>query len=315
VYIGLANSAGRIAVEIAPCQQQINSADCGLFAIAFAVELAFGNDPSFVSFDQSAMRAHFCSCLENGFTPFPQLSNALVPRSRLQHLNISVADSKRTPWDGTLEQFVEKDSRKMSPEMQLPKKLPNSPEDGSDDDLGDFVTSQDVLDARRLARREKKQRKYQEWLASFRFKTVEDRKEYYFPAFKAVFSQDCLEYLEKVSSGAVDSDFMFWWTLPEDGKPDGLRRKPARDAAKNAHPLTDGSYMEDIFNQLLRWMQAKGELNAEHYIWAVWLPEAVKFGLIHGLNMSADEASAAMSAPYESALSEINRRLIPAADI
>jgi len=38
-----------LAVELPPAQTQQGGVDCGLFAIAFAYELADGNDPSEVS--------------------------------------------------------------------------------------------------------------------------------------------------------------------------------------------------------------------------------------------------------------------------
>ena len=43
---------------------QQGGVDCVLFPIAFAYELADGNDPSDVSFDQGKMRQHLVQCLE-----------------------------------------------------------------------------------------------------------------------------------------------------------------------------------------------------------------------------------------------------------
>ena len=40
----------KILVEIKGVQQQTNSVDCGLFAIAFATSLAFGEDPANVTY-------------------------------------------------------------------------------------------------------------------------------------------------------------------------------------------------------------------------------------------------------------------------
>ena len=49
------------------------SNDCGLFAIAYATELAHGGDPAKVVYSQGEMRSHFIKCLENGIlTPFPR---------------------------------------------------------------------------------------------------------------------------------------------------------------------------------------------------------------------------------------------------
>ena len=69
-------------VEISPVQQQAGSTDCGLFAIAFATDLAFGMDPVKISYQQSAMREHFVKCLENE-------KMEQFPRSkRSAHINI-----------------------------------------------------------------------------------------------------------------------------------------------------------------------------------------------------------------------------------
>lgn len=56
------------------CQNQNNGWDCGLFAIAITFSLASNNDPSFIKYDPTAMRAHWKECLQNGkITSFPQL--------------------------------------------------------------------------------------------------------------------------------------------------------------------------------------------------------------------------------------------------
>ena len=67
------NKHGNVCVEVNPVQQQDGGpVDCGLFAIAFATELAYGNDPVRVSYVQSAMRDHLLLCLEQGkMEPFP----------------------------------------------------------------------------------------------------------------------------------------------------------------------------------------------------------------------------------------------------
>ena len=52
---------------------QEGSKDCGLFAIAYAVELVFSSDPSIQIYDQSQMRQHLVSCFENRLlSPFPK---------------------------------------------------------------------------------------------------------------------------------------------------------------------------------------------------------------------------------------------------
>ena len=52
---------------------QEGSLDCGLFAIAYATELAYANDPTQFSFDQASFQPHMFSCLEKRkITPFPK---------------------------------------------------------------------------------------------------------------------------------------------------------------------------------------------------------------------------------------------------
>ncbi len=59
-------------------QQQKGGVDCGLFAIAFAIEASRrgGEELSLIPFDQSQMRRHLYKCLDQNFLdPFPR-SNA-----------------------------------------------------------------------------------------------------------------------------------------------------------------------------------------------------------------------------------------------
>lgn len=74
-------------------QQQVGAKDCGLFAVAFAVEVCQRNDPSRVSYDQNKMRSHFVSCLEKGhLDTFPQgrKSQENTPRPKGQSTSIPV---------------------------------------------------------------------------------------------------------------------------------------------------------------------------------------------------------------------------------
>ena len=55
------------------CQKQVGGTDCGLFAIANAMEVLTGNDVGHVVFDQTMMRKHLATCFENGkIHPFPK---------------------------------------------------------------------------------------------------------------------------------------------------------------------------------------------------------------------------------------------------
>ena len=48
------------------------TADCGMFALAVAISLCNGDDPSTQAYDQRVMRAHLALCFECGeFAAFP----------------------------------------------------------------------------------------------------------------------------------------------------------------------------------------------------------------------------------------------------
>ena len=64
-------------------QHQAGGSDCGLFAIAFAVALCFGLNPSKLIFEQSKMRDHLLHCLkENEFTNFPFSINPMWKKKK-----------------------------------------------------------------------------------------------------------------------------------------------------------------------------------------------------------------------------------------
>ena len=48
-----------------PVQNQVGCSDCGLFAIAFAVPICLGMNPSKFIYDQEKMRRNLSECLEN----------------------------------------------------------------------------------------------------------------------------------------------------------------------------------------------------------------------------------------------------------
>lgn len=63
-------------------QQQHGTLDCGLFAIAYAVEVCLGRNPQCASFDQKRMREHLYTSLVKGvLIPFPKMSESeTLPR-------------------------------------------------------------------------------------------------------------------------------------------------------------------------------------------------------------------------------------------
>ena len=65
-----------IRFDIMNVSPQTNSQDCGVYAIAYATELAHGADPVTCNWDVDQMRGHLLHCLESGvLTRFPQLPN------------------------------------------------------------------------------------------------------------------------------------------------------------------------------------------------------------------------------------------------
>ena len=61
-------------------QQHNGVSDCGLFAIAFAVHLALGDDAVRLNFNQSKMRQHVLKCFQSKtMMPFPQTKANLGP--------------------------------------------------------------------------------------------------------------------------------------------------------------------------------------------------------------------------------------------
>ena len=56
--------------------RQQGGSDCGLFAVAFAYDIASGTDPGNVVYVQSGMRRHLKTCFEKGqMLPFPRRHN------------------------------------------------------------------------------------------------------------------------------------------------------------------------------------------------------------------------------------------------
>lgn len=81
-------------------QQQIGTLDCGLYAIAFAVDLCMGKNPKYSHFDQSKMREHLEVCLAKGkFQLFPTISSdqETLPRPKSRVIKIKLYCECRLP--------------------------------------------------------------------------------------------------------------------------------------------------------------------------------------------------------------------------
>lgn len=81
-------------------QQQVGMVDCGVFAIAYAVEICHGANPEKAIFQQEHMRQHLFVCLENQkFTPFPKGEDFQdsLPRPKRNQVKIKIYCTCRLP--------------------------------------------------------------------------------------------------------------------------------------------------------------------------------------------------------------------------
>ena len=80
-----------------PVQQQKNEVDCGLFSIAFALSLAFGENPSNSAYDSTALRPRLRKCLTSGrIAPFPKIEEKRLVRCKLITHTVEIICSRRT---------------------------------------------------------------------------------------------------------------------------------------------------------------------------------------------------------------------------
>jgi hypothetical protein len=81
----------RLLVKIPEIHKQTNSIDCGLYAIANAVEYCLTGYTGglHIKFDQKYMRDHLISCLEkNQFRPFPKCY--MSKKSKVESINFII---------------------------------------------------------------------------------------------------------------------------------------------------------------------------------------------------------------------------------
>ncbi len=67
-----------IHFDVVNVQRQSNHYDCGLFAIAYAVELAHGKDPAKYDWDSSLFRKDLISCFKKKIDCFPKSKTRTV---------------------------------------------------------------------------------------------------------------------------------------------------------------------------------------------------------------------------------------------
>ena len=80
-----------LRVFVPQVQLQRGATDCGCFAVAFAVSLLFGDDPSSLLYNQKEMRGHIKECLlAELFTPFPANEKKARRKPTIVELTVSV---------------------------------------------------------------------------------------------------------------------------------------------------------------------------------------------------------------------------------
>ena len=66
----------RLSVKYASVPKQTGGIDCGLFVVAYAVDIAEGNNPEEILYSQHMMRDHLINCFEKGeLSAFPKVNS------------------------------------------------------------------------------------------------------------------------------------------------------------------------------------------------------------------------------------------------
>ena len=87
-----------VTFKLHKVQFQKGSRDCGLYAVAYATDLAYGNDPSSYRYKQEKLRSHFIDCIKKEIlTPFPR-DIAITGKPSLE--NVPIYCSCRLPDNG-----------------------------------------------------------------------------------------------------------------------------------------------------------------------------------------------------------------------
>ncbi len=78
------SKAKLLCFDVVSVERQKNLSDCGVFALAHATELVYGDDPSVAVWDTEKMRKHIINSVENGYVlPFPKLGRRRVGLRRI----------------------------------------------------------------------------------------------------------------------------------------------------------------------------------------------------------------------------------------
>ena len=96
----LMHTGGSVLFMNEKVQKQINSSDCGLFALAFATDLCHGIDPVTQSYDQEKMRAHYVDCLNSvEMVPFPKTTRRVPYHTHNSKATVDIFCVCRMPND------------------------------------------------------------------------------------------------------------------------------------------------------------------------------------------------------------------------
>jgi len=82
-----------------PVHQQSNGVDCGVFAIAFAVALAHGKDPTLLAFEESLMRSHLLECLEDKKVRLFPTKDKRIKKCKTKTTTVRLYCTCRQPYD------------------------------------------------------------------------------------------------------------------------------------------------------------------------------------------------------------------------
>lgn len=92
---------------IKDCQRQSNGYDCGVFAIAFATSLAFGEDPAKRMYDPKKLRPHLIQCMDSGeLTPFPSVESRATRTHETVEAELLYCTCRRTGWEKNGFEFI-----------------------------------------------------------------------------------------------------------------------------------------------------------------------------------------------------------------
>jgi len=87
-------------VKISSVNKQAGTDDCGVFAVAYCTSLVYGQNPSMFVYNQTVMRAHLVTCLENKkLEPFPILRERRI--GKFITTKVEVFCNCRSPNDGS----------------------------------------------------------------------------------------------------------------------------------------------------------------------------------------------------------------------